>query len=38
MPSVTNRVLSRVRIFSASARPTRAPIGVPASGISLPML
>ncbi len=37
MASVTNRVVSSERIFSASARPTRAPMGVPASGISLPM-
>ena len=37
MASVTNLVPSNDRIFSATARPTRAPMGVPASGISLPM-
>ena len=36
--SVTNRVPSSERTFSARARPSRAPYGRPASGTSFPML
>ena len=38
MACVTSLVPSSDRIFSAMARPILAPWGLPASGISLPML
>ena len=37
MASVTYLVSSSERTFSARARPVRAPMGVPTSGISFPM-
>ena len=36
-PLVTNRVSSSERTFSASRRPQVEPIGLPVSGISLPI-